>query len=197
YPHDTVAEDADLTLAILRRGHIIRYDEDAIAYTEVPESLTALARQRLRWTFGTLQSAWKHRDTTFRARYGNMGLVTVPTIWIQQFMIAAVSPIAVIALFVALVGGDLRMALLYYAALFALELVAAALAYALEDENPANLSVLLLQRLLYPLLMLYVVGKSFLYAVGGRRMSWGIHLRRATVKIGPRRYAKPVLDKAG
>ena len=197
YSLDTVAEDTDLTLAIRRRGYVIRYDEHAIAYTEVPESLASLAGQRLRWTFGTLQSAWKHRDTTLRPRYGSMGLVTMPNIWLQQFMIAAVSPIAEVALLLAFIAGDVHTALTYYAALFALELAAAAFAYALEGENPMNLSVLLFQRILYPRLMLYVVGKSLLYAAGGRRMSWGMHIRNATVKIGPRRYAKPVLDKAG
>ena len=49
YPTDTVAEDADLTLAIRRRGWLIRYDEEAAAYTEVPETLRALhAGQRSR-----------------------------------------------------------------------------------------------------------------------------------------------------
>ena len=197
YSLDTVAEDTDLTLAIRRRGYLIRYDEHAVAYTEVPESLTALARQRLRWTFGTLQAAWKHRDTTFHARYGTMGFVTMPTIWLQQLIIAGVSPVAEVALLLAFIGGDVRAALAYYAAFLALEFVAAAFAYALEGENALNLNLLLFQRILYPRLMLYVVGKSLLYAIGGRGMSWGMHVRSATVKIGPHGYAKPVLDKVG
>jgi cellulose synthase/poly-beta-1,6-N-acetylglucosamine synthase-like glycosyltransferase len=57
YPQDTVAEDTDLTLAIRRRGYVIRYEEHAIAYIEVPETVSVVARQRLRWAFGTLQSA--------------------------------------------------------------------------------------------------------------------------------------------
>lgn len=194
---DTVAEDTDLTLAIRRRGHLIRYDEDAIAYTEVPETLAALARQRLRWTFGTLQSAWKHRDTTFRPRYGTMGFVTMPTIWLQQVMVAGISPIAEVALLLAFIGGNSKVALAYYAAFFALELLAGIFAYALEGENPLNLSLLLFQRILYPRLMLYVVCKSLLFAVGGRSIGWGVHVRSATVKIRPQRYGKPVLEKAG
>jgi cellulose synthase/poly-beta-1,6-N-acetylglucosamine synthase-like glycosyltransferase/peptidoglycan/xylan/chitin deacetylase (PgdA/CDA1 family) len=194
---DTVAEDTDLTLAIRRRGYLIRYDEDAIAYTEVPETLPALARQRLRWTFGTLQSAWKHRDTTFRLRYGSMGFVTMPTIWLQQIMVAGISPIAEIALLLALIGGNLKAALAYYAAFFALELLAGMFAYALEGENPLNLSLLFFQRILYPRLLLYVVCKSLLFAVGGRSIGWGVHVRSAAVKIRPQRYGKPVLEKAG
>jgi peptidoglycan-N-acetylglucosamine deacetylase len=194
---DTVAEDTDLTLAIRRRGYLIRYDEDAIAYTEVPETLAALARQRLRWTFGTLQSAWKHRDTTFRPRYGTMGFVTMPMIWFQQFMVAGISPIAEIALLLAIMGGNLKAALASYAAFFALELLGGMFAYGLEGENPLHLSLLLFQRIVYPRLMLYVVGKSLLFAIGGRAMGWGVHTRSASVKIRPRRYVNPVLEKAG
>jgi len=197
HPLDTVAEDTDLTLAVRRRGYLIRYDENAIAYTEVPETLAALVRQRLRWTFGTLQSAWKHRDTTFRLRYGTMGLVTMPTIWLQQVMVAGISPIAEIALLLALMGGNSKAALAYYAAFFALELLAGMLAYALEGENPLDLSLLLFQRILYPRLMLYVVCKSLLFAVGGRAIGWGVHIRSATVKIRPWRYAQRALEKAG
>ncbi len=197
YPRDTVAEDTDLTLAIRRRGHVIRYDEHAIAYTEVPETVSVLARQRLRWAFGTLQSAWKHRDTTFRREYGTMGFITLPSIWLYQVMFAGISPIAEIALIFALVGLNTKMALTYYAAFFAVELVAACLAYALESEDPLNLTLLFFQRILYPRLMFYVVAKSLLFAVGGRAMGWGAHVRRATVKISPQRYTKPALEKVG
>ena len=60
---DTVAEDTDLTLTIRRNGWKILYDEEAIGRTEVPETVDTLIRQRFRWTFGTLQAVWKHRDT--------------------------------------------------------------------------------------------------------------------------------------
>jgi cellulose synthase/poly-beta-1,6-N-acetylglucosamine synthase-like glycosyltransferase len=194
---DTVAEDTDLTLAIRRRGHVTRYDEEAIAYTEVPETLAGLARQRLRWTFGTLQSAWKHRDTTFRPRYGTMGFVTMPVIWLHQVMFGAISPIAEFALVLACIGGNPRSALMYYAAFFLVELLSGMLAYELEGENPLNLSLLFFQRILYPRLMLYVVCKSVLFAVGGRAMQWGVLARNATVKVTAQHYGKPALGKAG
>jgi len=195
--HDTVAEDTDLTLAIRRRGHLILYDEEAIAYTEVPETLAGLARQRLRWTFGTLQSAWKHRDTTFQARYGTMGFVTMPTIWLHQIMFGAISPIAEIALVIACLAGNLKTALAYYAAFFLVELMTGVFAYALEGENPRDLSLLLYQRILYPQLMLYVVSKSLLFAIGGRAMPWGARVRHASVAVQPQPEGRPVFERAG
>ncbi|WP_163312167.1 glycosyltransferase, partial [Enterobacter cloacae] len=60
YPIDTLAEDQDLTIAIQRKGWRVGYDIDAVAWTEAPESFRALAKQRFRWAFGTLQCLWKH-----------------------------------------------------------------------------------------------------------------------------------------
>jgi peptidoglycan-N-acetylglucosamine deacetylase len=194
---DTVAEDVDLTLSVRRLGYVIRYEENAIAYTEVPETLTTLIRQRVRWTFGTLQSVWKHRDTAFVPRYGTMAFVTIPNILLQQLMAAGISPIAEIALLLALIGGNAKAALVYYAALFAVDVFAGAIAYALEEENPLNLSLILFQRILYPRLLLYVVCKSLLFAAGGRTIGWGEHIRNATVEIVHSRDSERVLETAG
>ena len=86
---DTVAEDADLTIAIRRLGWRISYDEEAIAWTEAPETPGALIRQRFRWTFGTLQSFWKHRDTLLRPKYGTLGWIALPNIFVFQLVLAA------------------------------------------------------------------------------------------------------------
>ncbi len=58
---ETITEDADLTLAVHRAGYRVVMAEKARAYTEAPEGLGAFMSQRLRWTLGMLQTAWKHR----------------------------------------------------------------------------------------------------------------------------------------
>src|SRR5437588_9881172 len=90
---DTVAEDADLTIAIRRVGWRIGYDEEAIAWTEAPDTPGQLIRQRFRWTFGTLQSFWKHRDTLFRRKYGTLGWIALPNIFVFQLILPLISPI--------------------------------------------------------------------------------------------------------
>src|SRR5205085_697322 len=66
---ETLAEDTDLTLALHKRGHRIVYVPEAIAWTEAPETVKTLARQRFRWAYGTLQCLWKHRDMVFNWKY--------------------------------------------------------------------------------------------------------------------------------
>src|SRR3981189_2352953 len=59
---DTVAEDADLTMALLRNGYRVEYEDQALAFTEAPTTANGLMRQRFRWSFGILQAVWKPRD---------------------------------------------------------------------------------------------------------------------------------------
>jgi len=61
WDHDTFAEDCDLTLKLLARGYRIDYEPEAISYTEAPETLLPLLKQRYRWTRGILQALRKHR----------------------------------------------------------------------------------------------------------------------------------------
>lgn len=182
FGHDTLAEDTDLTLSIRRKGYRILYEENAIAYTEAPETTQALAKQRFRWAFGTLQAAWKHRDVTFDPRYGALGLVALPSIWIFQVLLAALSPFAEISMLLALWAGNGRIVLLYYLGFFLLELCTALLAYGLEGEAPWDLALLFFQRIYFRGLMNYVLFKSLTFAIRGRLVGWGKLERTATVK---------------
>jgi cellulose synthase/poly-beta-1,6-N-acetylglucosamine synthase-like glycosyltransferase/peptidoglycan/xylan/chitin deacetylase (PgdA/CDA1 family) len=182
FSQHTLAEDTDLTLAIRRMGYRIRYDEEAVAYTEAPENTRGLARQRFRWAFGTLQSVWKHRDATFNPRYGSLGFVALPSIWLFQVLLSALSPFAELAMLIALLSGNWEIVLLYYGAFFLLELFTGFVAYALERENPRDLALLFFQRLYYRQLMQYVLAKSVLYALRGRLVGWGKLERTASVE---------------
>jgi peptidoglycan-N-acetylglucosamine deacetylase len=183
FGHETLAEDTDLTLAIRRRGYHIRYEEKAVAYTEAPETTKALAGQRFRWAFGTLQAAWKHRAVTLDPRYGFLGLVAMPSIWIFQVLLAAVSPFAEVMMIAGLVAGNWRLVLGYYLGFYLLELATAALAFVLEGENLSDLWLFFFQRVYFRMLMQWVLGRSLLYALQGRRVGWGKLDRTATVEV--------------
>lgn len=182
FGHDTLAEDTDLTLAVRELGYKIRYEEKAIAYTEAPETTRALAKQRFRWSFGTLQAAWKHRKITFDPRYGFLGMLAMPSIWLFQVLLAAISPFAEIAMLLALVAGNAPMVLLFYSGFFVLESLTALLAYGLEGEKPADLVLFFFQRIYFRGLMQYVLAKSILFAMKGRVVGWGKLERTASVQ---------------
>ena len=181
FGHDTLAEDADLTLAIRRMNYAIRYEEEAIAYTEAPEDTENLRKQRFRWSFGTLQAAWKHRDALFVPKYGTLAFIALPSIWIFQVLLATLSPFAEIAMFLALLAGNWKIVLVYYFAFFFFELLTGILAYSLEGLPAWDLGLLFFQRIYYRQLMLYVLGRSLLFAIRGRLVGWGKLERKASV----------------
>jgi cellulose synthase/poly-beta-1,6-N-acetylglucosamine synthase-like glycosyltransferase/peptidoglycan/xylan/chitin deacetylase (PgdA/CDA1 family) len=172
FTDDTLAEDTDLTLAVRRLGYRIRYDGEAVAYTEVPGEIAALAQQRFRWVFGTLQAAWKHRSALFRPRYGSLGFVALPSIWLFQLLLPLVSPLADLAMLLTLLTGNWHIVVVYCSLLFAAELVGALVAYGLEGGRPVDLLLLFVQRVFYRQLLLYVSAKAIVCAIRGRRIAW-------------------------
>jgi peptidoglycan-N-acetylglucosamine deacetylase len=188
---DTVAEDADLTIAIRRLGWRIGYDEEAIAWTEAPETPGQLIRQRFRWTFGTLQSFWKHSDTLFRRKYGTLGWVALPNIFVFQLVLPLISPL-IDLLFLWSVGlwaleklqlswlptvhattGDLMRSVLFFIGFLLIDLLTCVLAFALErKEDWALLVPVLLQRFYYRQLMYVVLFRAVKEALRGRPVGW-------------------------
>ncbi|UCE28799.1 MAG: glycosyltransferase family 2 protein [Candidatus Bathyarchaeota archaeon] len=75
---DTFAEDADITLRILRAGYKTAFEARAFGYTEAPTSMTSLAKQRYRWYRGSLQVLSKHKDMAFNKKYGRTGTLVMP-----------------------------------------------------------------------------------------------------------------------
>jgi cellulose synthase/poly-beta-1,6-N-acetylglucosamine synthase-like glycosyltransferase/peptidoglycan/xylan/chitin deacetylase (PgdA/CDA1 family)/spore germination protein YaaH len=197
FQSDTLAEDQDLTLSIRRMGHSIGYEEDAIAWTEAPDRLRTLARQRFRWAFGTLQCMRKHIDALFRPRYGALGFIALPNVWIFQILFPLISPVMDLMLvYTLLVAGldrlqqpaaysstALRQVLFYYALFLAIDWVAAGFAFLLEKkEHWRLLWWLFLQRFCYRQVMYYVMIKSVAVATRGTTVGWGKLDRKATAE---------------
>ena len=200
FPSDTLAEDQDLTLRIRRLGYHIGYEETAIAWTEAPHNLRALAKQRFRWAYGTLQCMWKHRDALFRPRYGALGFVAMPNVWIFQILFPLISPVMDLMLLYVLVANavdrwqqpsgytstNLQQVFLYYALFLAIDWVSACFAFLLERrERWSLLWWLFLQRFCYRQVMYYVMIKSVAMAIRGPVVGWGKLERKATAEVGP------------
>src|SRR5581483_6159787 len=70
------------------------FDSTAIAWTEAPATVRVLAKQRFRWAYGTLQCLWKYRRITFNSRYGELGMVALPQVWLFQIVLTTLAPLA-------------------------------------------------------------------------------------------------------
>lgn len=63
-----VGEDIVVTWAILQRGFFVGYAEDALCFTQVPESLGKLVRQRARWARGMIEAFRHHPRIMLKRR---------------------------------------------------------------------------------------------------------------------------------
>jgi cellulose synthase/poly-beta-1,6-N-acetylglucosamine synthase-like glycosyltransferase len=92
YRAQAIGEDFDLVLRLHRHmleeggGYGIIFVPDPTCWTEAPADLRSLARQRARWHKGLLDALWPNRDMLFRPRYGRVGCLILPYMWIFEFL---------------------------------------------------------------------------------------------------------------
>ena len=121
YDATSIVEDLDLVVRLHRylRGHKIRYEipfiPDPVAWTEVPESLRVLARQRGRWQRGLVAAMWQYRGMLFNPRYGRVGLIAVPFYTFGEMLAPLVEVFGYVIIVAGLIAGvvNVSFALLF------------------------------------------------------------------------------------
>lgn len=186
---DTLAEDCDLTMRLHKLGYLIEQCNTAISYTEAPETIGEFLKQRFRWSFGILQSFWKHRDAIFRKKYKNFGRIALPNILLYQILLPFLAPLADLLLVLSLILSGLGLIvadpthiILYYIIFSLVDILGAAVAFAFEKEKFSKLIWMIPQRLVYRQLMYYILFKSIRKAMKGEIQNWGVLQRTGNVK---------------
>jgi cellulose synthase/poly-beta-1,6-N-acetylglucosamine synthase-like glycosyltransferase/peptidoglycan/xylan/chitin deacetylase (PgdA/CDA1 family)/spore germination protein YaaH len=200
YQRDTVAEDADLTMALLQAGYRVNYEDRALAYTEAPTTANGLMRQRFRWSFGIMQAVRKHIGAV--RHKGALGWVAIPNMIVFQILLPLVSPFIDI-MFVA--GSawyaynryfhpestnptDFHKLLVYFLLFMVIDFIASTIAFTLERQQPGGkrdfllLGHVWLQRFAYRQLFSLVLIKTLKRAMEGRGFAWDKLERTASVK---------------
>jgi poly-beta-1,6 N-acetyl-D-glucosamine synthase len=203
YITDTLAEDMDLTWRLRKGGWKVDTENEAIGYTEAPDTIRSFFKQRFRWSFGTLQCLWKHKSALFR--YGWFGGLALPSLWIFQIVFQVIAPLVDIQIVYSFVQFFrawitqgvytqdwqplpqtmqlLEQTAFFYVLLFLIEFIGAVIAFKFDKEKLRLLWWLFLQRFVYRQLMYAVVWKALVRAFTGRKQGWGKLQRKATVNI--------------
>lgn len=184
FSSDTLAEDSDLTVTLLRAGWKVVHENDARAYTEAPEDLKTFLKQRFRWTFGILQVAVKHADAIFDSKASPaLRFFVLPHTILSQTLFPAVAPIADLATLVALVMlvgdqfypgivpamGGVGHVLGYVAVFLLMDFLTAVLAFSFEkQEDWRLLAIAPVQRLAYRFFMHKIYLRSLWTAMSGK-----------------------------
>lgn len=100
--HHSITEDFDMIVRLRRaypgRRHRFMILPVTTCYTQVPRTLPHLARQRMRWQMGLVQTLLQNSALFFRPSHGILGLITIPYFWLVE----ALSPVMVCAAYIVL-----------------------------------------------------------------------------------------------
>ena len=174
YSSDTFAEDADLTLKILANGWKIYYEPNSISYTEAPEKLHELLKQRYRWKRGIIQSIRKHKKVMINPTI-NFGDTFIMWTMVYEALIWPVMNIAANVFFIvaAIFFGFTSLIFFWWAGLCLLDLVTALYCIAVEKEEFRLVPYSLIYRMVFILIIDVSKVMSTVEEFLGIRMSWG------------------------
>lgn len=90
YANNTIGEDMELVVKLHRHlrekkeNKRIEFVSNPVCWTEAPETMSVLRRQRSRWHQGLMESLWKHKRMTLNPKYGGIGLISFPYFWLIE-----------------------------------------------------------------------------------------------------------------
>ncbi|MEV6602158.1 bifunctional polysaccharide deacetylase/glycosyltransferase family 2 protein [Actinoplanes sp. NPDC051346] len=191
----TLAEDTDFTMAVLRAGWRVVYEPSAVAWTEAPASLRQLWRQRYRWCYGTMQAMWKHRHALReRGAAGRLGRRGLGYLLLFQVLLPLTAPMVDVYAVYGVFFLEPTTVIATWTGFTAVSAATAAYALHLDGERWTPLWSLPLQQIVYRQLMYLVVIQSTVMALLGGRLRWHRMVRTgaATAHISEQDRPRPV-----
>lgn len=184
---DTLAEDCDLTIRILRHGYKVVNCVEAIAITEAPETLNEFMKQRFRWSYGVMQAFFKNKEACFNPKHKGLGMVALPNIFIFQIILPIFAPLADLVLILSLFWNhdnpeSLHKIWIYYIVFMFVDVLVSIVAFIFEKEKLSKLLWLIPQRFVYRQLMYLILFKAIKKAIKGENQGWGILKRTGNVQ---------------
>ncbi len=135
YDPDYLLEDFDITIKMLKSHQILHGSNEAICYTEAPETLRDVYRQRLSWFRGDFQNFWKHRDAFFNPRFGIMSKLTFPYMLLSMTLVPFASLVVIVTSVIMLIDGEWMTLVLAFALFALLQLLLSILAILVADDD--------------------------------------------------------------
>jgi len=183
YSSDTFAEDADLTLKILAKGWKIEYEPEAQAWTEAPEKLFQLLKQRYRWTRGILQAIRKHRTHLINPTINFNNSLVLWSMVFEALIWPAMNIFAnLFFIVVALLYGMTSLIVFWWFGIAILDFMAAVFCVAAEKEEARLIPYSLIYRLIFVLMIDITKGMATIEEFLGLAMNWGKLERVGTKK---------------
>jgi cellulose synthase/poly-beta-1,6-N-acetylglucosamine synthase-like glycosyltransferase len=194
-----MGEDMDLTMR-MHRYHIdnhipyrIVYEPSAVIWTEVPETLRVLRRQRIRWHRGLMTAVKDFLPMTFNPRYGKLGMITWAAMFLFEFLAPIVEVVGWVTIPSALLLGALNTTTLFVllALAFGIGLLNSLVALLLDESyghfnSKADTARLIVMALIenFGMRQLTVVWRIRALMGGKATRAWGNMERKGVANLG-------------
>jgi len=119
-----IGEDFDLVARLHRHlrqigaDYQMKFVPDPMCWTEAPSDLKSLGRQRARWQKGLLDVLWTNRDMVFRRRYGRIGFLALPYLWLFELLAPVIEIAGIATIVLAACTGALSQSFFFQFMLF-------------------------------------------------------------------------------
>ena len=136
YHKDTIVEDFDATVKILKSGLITQGSTQATAYTEAPSTIKDFAKQRKRWYRGNIQVLKRHSDAITNPRYGFLQRLAFPYLIIGMLITPIIGFVSIGNAIAAIVMGDGLFVLQVFLIFLTVHYLMTALALRIDKDEP-------------------------------------------------------------
>lgn len=136
YGKDTIVEDFDQTIKLLKAGLITQGSTKATAYTEAPNTLHDFIAQRKRWYRGNIQVLTRHVDALTNPRYGHLQRLSFPYLVLGMLVTPIIGFVATINAIIGVIQGDGLYVLQVMAIFTVVHYLMSFLAIRIDDEDP-------------------------------------------------------------
>jgi len=136
YGKETIVEDFDQTIKLLKAGLITQGSVKAVAYTEAPSTLNDFAKQRKRWYRGNIQVLKRHADALTNPRFGYLQKLALPYLFLGMIITPIIGFTALANVVLGIFAGDGWWVLEAAGIFTVVHILMCALAIRIDNEDP-------------------------------------------------------------
>ena len=172
YGKETIVEDFDQTIKLLKAGLITQGSVKAVAYTEAPQSIGDFVKQRRRWYRGNIQVLKRHSDALTNPRFGYLQKLALPYLFLGMIITPIIGFTALANVIFGVLNGDAWWVFEVAGIFTVVHFLMAALAIRIDDEDPKLLLYAGFLLFGFKQIVDFLLLKAILEHLMGKKATW-------------------------
>jgi cellulose synthase/poly-beta-1,6-N-acetylglucosamine synthase-like glycosyltransferase len=172
YGHETIVEDFDQTIKVLKTGLITQGSDKAVAYTEAPSTVAEFAKQRKRWYRGNIQVLSRHKDAMTNTRYGNLQKIASPYLFLGMVISPIIGIVTIANVIWGLLTGDALWVLQAVGIFMVGHILMSVLAIRIDNEDLKLLPYAAFMQFGYKQIVDFLLLRALIEQLLGKKAIW-------------------------